>query len=117
MDTSQGVTALATLMAPCAQYDFASEIATAEAGIVTLAGLGLGPGDAQYDQAVAEKAAAEVAFEALTNGCGCMGGVFDQLKKFTAPGLACAVVCFLLFIVNCCQCCALFRNKAQKVSP
>jgi len=48
--------------------------------------------------------------------CACMVDVFDAIGNFTGPGIACAVMCIFLFLINCCQCCMLCCCK-KKVAP
>merc|ERR1719375_2158401 len=50
-----------------------------------------------------------IAIGILETMCDCMVNIFDELAKFTGPGLVCAFLCFCLFILNCCACCCIKR--------
>lgn len=59
------------------------------------------------DEAQFELDEADKAVTALEKACGCFAGLAETFTALTAPGFACAVVCLILLILNCCTCCAL----------
>jgi hypothetical protein len=125
--TQQGKDQLDQLMAPCRVQipEMALELTTAQAQFdaneLQLTAILAANGDdttarADVETARNELSAAQTVSTTLTNMCDCLQGIMDELGKLSAPGLLCAAVCILLFLINCCQCCMLCCAKKGKVA-
>lgn len=68
--------------------------------------------DAQFEVDEADKA-----ITAIETICTCFSNLLPALAGLVAPGFACAVVCLILLILDCCTCCALGCCGKPKGSP